>query len=157
LQRRRIPVLGVALIGEAHSDNELTLRQLGSVPILGRPAPGSVDATDFRGCVCGRISTRAPQPRLPLSDHGSLANLASVHAARPADVVPKGLVYRPTSPPKAATASSTPFRRGGSSRTATAIPRSSPPSGRQPEVLDQVIFAEHTHEPAERVAAESSA
>jgi dethiobiotin synthetase len=36
LQLRRIPVLGVALIGEAHSDNERTLRELAGVPILGR-------------------------------------------------------------------------------------------------------------------------
>jgi dethiobiotin synthetase len=36
LQRRRIPVIGVALIGEAHPDNELTLREFGGVPILGR-------------------------------------------------------------------------------------------------------------------------
>ena len=35
LQRRRIPVLGVALIGEVHADNERTLRELGRVPILG--------------------------------------------------------------------------------------------------------------------------
>jgi dethiobiotin synthetase len=36
LQRRSIPVLGVALIGDAHADNERTLGELGSVPILGR-------------------------------------------------------------------------------------------------------------------------
>lgn len=36
LQRREIPVLGVALCGEAHPDNERTLRELGGVPILGR-------------------------------------------------------------------------------------------------------------------------
>jgi dethiobiotin synthetase len=35
LQHRRIPVLGVALIGEAHADNERTLREMGRVPILG--------------------------------------------------------------------------------------------------------------------------
>ncbi len=38
LQRREIPVLGVALCGEAHPDNERTLRELGGVPILGRLA-----------------------------------------------------------------------------------------------------------------------
>jgi dethiobiotin synthetase len=36
LARRRIPVLGVALIGNAHADNERTLGELGGVPILGR-------------------------------------------------------------------------------------------------------------------------
>ncbi len=36
LQRRAIPVLGVALCGEAHPDNERTLREMGGVPILGR-------------------------------------------------------------------------------------------------------------------------
>jgi dethiobiotin synthetase len=36
LRRRAIPVLGVALIGDAHPDNERTLRELGGVPILGR-------------------------------------------------------------------------------------------------------------------------
>ncbi len=35
LQRRRIPILGVALIGETHADNERTLRELGGVPMLG--------------------------------------------------------------------------------------------------------------------------
>jgi dethiobiotin synthetase len=36
LQRRAISILGVALIGEAHADNERTLAQFGRVPILGR-------------------------------------------------------------------------------------------------------------------------
>lgn len=36
LQRRRIPILGIALIGDAHQDNERTLREMGRVPILGR-------------------------------------------------------------------------------------------------------------------------
>jgi dethiobiotin synthetase len=36
LQRREVPVLGVVLIGDAHPDNERTLRELGGVPILGR-------------------------------------------------------------------------------------------------------------------------
>jgi dethiobiotin synthetase len=36
LQRRAIPVLGVALIGDAHPDNERTLPEMGGVPILGR-------------------------------------------------------------------------------------------------------------------------
>jgi dethiobiotin synthetase len=36
LQRRAIPVLGIALIGDAHVDNERTLRAMGRVPILGR-------------------------------------------------------------------------------------------------------------------------
>lgn len=36
LQHRRIPVLGIALIGEAHADNERTLKEMGRVPILGR-------------------------------------------------------------------------------------------------------------------------
>jgi dethiobiotin synthetase len=36
LRCRAIPVLGVALIGDAHADNERTLRELGRVPILGR-------------------------------------------------------------------------------------------------------------------------
>lgn len=35
LQRRSIPILGVALIGETHADNERTLRELGGVPMLG--------------------------------------------------------------------------------------------------------------------------
>jgi dethiobiotin synthetase len=36
LRRRRIPLLGVALIGEAHPDNEKTLREMGGATILGR-------------------------------------------------------------------------------------------------------------------------
>ena len=36
LQRREIPILGVALCGEAHPDNERTLREMGGVPIVGR-------------------------------------------------------------------------------------------------------------------------
>jgi dethiobiotin synthetase len=36
LQRRGIPVLGVALIGDAHPDNERTLGAMGSAQILGR-------------------------------------------------------------------------------------------------------------------------
>jgi len=36
LQRRGIPVVGVALIGKAHPDNERTLGEMGGVPILGR-------------------------------------------------------------------------------------------------------------------------
>lgn len=36
LQRRGIPILGIALIGDAHPDNERTLGAMGRVPILGR-------------------------------------------------------------------------------------------------------------------------
>jgi dethiobiotin synthetase len=36
LQRRGIPVLGMALIGDAHRDNERILGAMGKVPILGR-------------------------------------------------------------------------------------------------------------------------
>jgi dethiobiotin synthetase len=36
LRCRGIPVLGVALIGDAHPDNEYTLSKMGRVPILGR-------------------------------------------------------------------------------------------------------------------------
>ena len=36
LRRRAIPVVGVALIGDAHPDNERTLGELGEIPILGR-------------------------------------------------------------------------------------------------------------------------
>ena len=36
LQRRGIPILGVALIGNDHPDNEHTLRAFGRVPVLGR-------------------------------------------------------------------------------------------------------------------------
>jgi dethiobiotin synthetase len=36
LERRRIPIKGVALIGDPHIDNERTLGALGGVPILGR-------------------------------------------------------------------------------------------------------------------------
>lgn len=36
LQRRGIAILGVALIGDAHPDNERTLSKMGSVSILGR-------------------------------------------------------------------------------------------------------------------------
>jgi dethiobiotin synthetase len=39
LRRRRIPVLGVALIGPAHVDNERTLEEIGGVPVLGRLPP----------------------------------------------------------------------------------------------------------------------
>jgi dethiobiotin synthetase len=35
LQHRAIPILGIALIGDAHADNERTLREMGHVPILG--------------------------------------------------------------------------------------------------------------------------
>jgi len=35
LQRRGIPILGIALIGDAHADNERTLREMDRVPILG--------------------------------------------------------------------------------------------------------------------------
>jgi dethiobiotin synthetase len=36
LRRRAIPVLGVALIGDPHADNERTLGEMGGAPILGR-------------------------------------------------------------------------------------------------------------------------
>jgi dethiobiotin synthetase len=36
LARRAIPVLGIALIGESHADNERTLAAMGGVPVLGR-------------------------------------------------------------------------------------------------------------------------
>jgi dethiobiotin synthetase len=36
LARRAIPVLGIALIGEPHADNERTLAAMGGVPVLGR-------------------------------------------------------------------------------------------------------------------------
>jgi dethiobiotin synthetase len=36
LRHRAIPIVGVALIGEAHPDNERTLGAMGGVPILGR-------------------------------------------------------------------------------------------------------------------------
>jgi dethiobiotin synthetase len=36
LQRRGIPILGVAFIGDAHPDNERTLAAMGRVPLLGR-------------------------------------------------------------------------------------------------------------------------
>jgi dethiobiotin synthetase len=36
LARRAIPVLGIALIGAPHADNERTLSALGGVPVLGR-------------------------------------------------------------------------------------------------------------------------
>ena len=36
LQRREIPILGVALCGDAHPDNERTLREMGGVAMLGR-------------------------------------------------------------------------------------------------------------------------
>ena len=36
LRRRAVPLVGVALIGDAHPDNERTLGDMGGVPILGR-------------------------------------------------------------------------------------------------------------------------
>ena len=36
LARRAVPVLGIALIGEPHADNERTLAAMGGVPVLGR-------------------------------------------------------------------------------------------------------------------------
>jgi dethiobiotin synthetase len=36
LERRRIPILGIVLIGDAHADNERTLKEMGRVPVLGR-------------------------------------------------------------------------------------------------------------------------
>jgi len=35
LRRRGIPTLGIALIGDAHADNERTIREMAGVPILG--------------------------------------------------------------------------------------------------------------------------
>jgi dethiobiotin synthetase len=49
LQRRRIPVLGIAFIGDAHASNEETLRHLGNVPVLGRlPRLGALNADSLR-------------------------------------------------------------------------------------------------------------
>jgi dethiobiotin synthetase len=39
LARRAVPVLGLALIGEPHADNERTLAAMGGVPVLGRLPP----------------------------------------------------------------------------------------------------------------------
>jgi dethiobiotin synthetase len=36
LRRRDVPVLGIALIGDSHVDNEKTLPAMGGVPLLGR-------------------------------------------------------------------------------------------------------------------------
>jgi dethiobiotin synthetase len=36
LQLRGIPILGVAFIGDAHADNERTIKEMGRIPILGR-------------------------------------------------------------------------------------------------------------------------
>lgn len=36
LERRAIPVVGIALIGDMHADNERTLAEIGGVPVLGR-------------------------------------------------------------------------------------------------------------------------
>jgi dethiobiotin synthetase len=36
LERRAIPVLGIALIGDLHADNARTLAEFGGVPVLGR-------------------------------------------------------------------------------------------------------------------------
>ena len=36
LERRHIPILGIVLIGDAHADNERTLKEMGRVPVLGR-------------------------------------------------------------------------------------------------------------------------
>jgi dethiobiotin synthetase len=36
LERRGVPIMGIALIGAAHADNERTLREMGRVPVLGR-------------------------------------------------------------------------------------------------------------------------
>jgi dethiobiotin synthetase len=36
LRRRAVPMVGVALIGDAHPDNERTLGEMGGVPIIGR-------------------------------------------------------------------------------------------------------------------------
>jgi dethiobiotin synthetase len=36
LRRREIPIIGVALIGDAHPDNERTLAAIAGVPVLGR-------------------------------------------------------------------------------------------------------------------------
>jgi dethiobiotin synthetase len=36
LRRRDIPIIGIALIGDAHPDNERTLGAIGEVPLLGR-------------------------------------------------------------------------------------------------------------------------
>jgi dethiobiotin synthetase len=38
LRRRGIPVIGIALIGDAHQDNERTLSEIEGVPLLGRLA-----------------------------------------------------------------------------------------------------------------------
>ena len=36
LERRAIPILGIALIGDLHADNARTLAEIGGVPVLGR-------------------------------------------------------------------------------------------------------------------------
>jgi dethiobiotin synthetase len=36
LRQRDIPIIGIALIGDAHPDNERTLAAIGGVPLLGR-------------------------------------------------------------------------------------------------------------------------
>jgi dethiobiotin synthetase len=49
LQRRRIPVLGVAFIGDPHASNEQTIREVGTVPVLGRlPNLDPLDAGTLR-------------------------------------------------------------------------------------------------------------
>jgi dethiobiotin synthetase len=49
LARRSIPVLGIALIGDAHVDNERTLAAIGGVPILGRlPLPDPLTPESLR-------------------------------------------------------------------------------------------------------------
>jgi dethiobiotin synthetase len=49
LARRAVPVLGIALIGDPHPDNERTLAAMGGVPVLGRlPRLDPLDAGSLR-------------------------------------------------------------------------------------------------------------
>lgn len=66
LRHRRIPILGVALIGDAHPDNERTLGALGGVPLLGRlPRLDPLTPTSLRdafGAAFRRESFLSPPP-----------------------------------------------------------------------------------------------
>lgn len=67
LRRREIPLLGVALIGHAHTDNERTIAEFGRVRILGRlPHLEPLDCVTLAAAFAAAFSARefiAAEPR----------------------------------------------------------------------------------------------
>ena len=67
LARRAIPVIGIALIGDAHPDNERTLAALGGVPVLGRlPQLDPLTPASLREAFGAGVSARNASSRTRL-------------------------------------------------------------------------------------------